>query len=75
MEKEEIKYINYQLIGLGITLITTVIAIIITYNQKLGTAKKEKILSNKDSLKLICSAWLENRLNHNQYIQIPCYSI
>ena len=52
MEKEEIKYINYQLIGLGITLITTVIAIIITYNQKLGTAKKEKILSNKDSLKL-----------------------
>ncbi len=52
MEKEEIKYINYQLIGLGITLITTVIAIIITYNQKLATAKKEKILSNKDSLKL-----------------------
>ena len=52
MEKEEIKYINYQLIGLGITLITTVIAIIITYNQKLGTAKKEKILSSKDSLKL-----------------------
>lgn len=52
MEKEEIKYINYQLIGLGITLITTVIAIIITYNQKLGTAKKEKILSNKNSLNL-----------------------
>ena len=52
MEKEEIKYINYQLIGLGITLITTVIAIIITYNQKLGTAKKENIFSNKDSLKL-----------------------
>lgn len=52
MEKEEIKYINYQLFGLGITLITTVIAIIITYNQKLGTAKKEKILKNEDSLKL-----------------------
>lgn len=52
MEKEEIKYINYQLIGLGITLITTVIAIIITYNQKLGTAKRKKILTNKDSLKL-----------------------
>lgn len=52
MEKEEIKYINYQLLGLGITLITTVIAIIITYNQKLGTAKREKILTNKDSLKL-----------------------
>jgi len=52
MENEEIKYINYQLIGLGITLITTVIAIIITYNQKLGAAKKEKILSNKNSLSL-----------------------
>lgn len=52
MENEEIKYINYQLLGLGMTLITTVIAIIITYNQKLGTAKRKKILTNKDSLKL-----------------------
>ncbi len=52
MENEEIKYINYQLYGLGITLITTVIAIIITYNQKLGAAKRKKILTNKDSLKL-----------------------
>lgn len=52
MENEEIKYINYQLIGLGITLITTIIAIIITYNQKLGAEKREKILTNKNSLKL-----------------------
>lgn len=52
MENEEIKYINYQLFGLGITLITTVIAIIITYNQKLGAAKEKKILTNENSLKL-----------------------
>lgn len=52
MGNEEIKYINYQLFGLGITLITTVIAIVITYNQKLGAAKQEKILTNKNSLKL-----------------------
>ncbi len=52
MEKEEIKYINYQLIGLIITLITTAIAIIITYNQKLGISKRKKLLTNKDSLKL-----------------------
>ena len=52
MEKDEIKYIDYQLIGLVITLITTVIAIVITYNQKLGAQKKKKILTNKDSLAL-----------------------
>ncbi len=50
MKKEEIKYINYQLIGLVLTLITTIIGIIITYNQKLGTEKKPKLMTNKQSL-------------------------
>lgn len=53
MKKEEIKYINYQLIGLGITLLTTIIAIIITYNQKLDMEKKKKILNSKQAFKLI----------------------
>lgn len=52
MEKEEIKYINYQLIGLGLTLITTAVAILITYNRKLGVQKKEKILSSENTLLL-----------------------
>lgn len=52
MKNEEIKYINYQLIGLGITLFTTVIAILITYNQKLDMEKRQKILSSKQALKL-----------------------
>ena len=52
MKNEEIKYINYQLIGLGITILTTVIALIITYNQKLGQQKKKKILSSIKALKL-----------------------
>ena len=52
MKNEEIKYINYQLIGLGITLITTVIAIIITYNQKISMEKKKKLLNSKQALNL-----------------------
>ena len=52
MKNEEIKYINYQLIGLGITLITTVIAIIITYNQKINMEKKKKLLNSKQALNL-----------------------
>ena len=52
MKNEEIKYINYQLIGLGITLITTLIAIIITYNQKISMEKKKKLLNSKQALNL-----------------------
>ena len=52
MKNEEIKYINYQLLGLGITLFTTVIAIIITYNQKLSMEKKKKLLNSKQALNL-----------------------
>lgn len=52
MEKEEIKYIDYQLIALGVTIITTIIAIIITYNQKLGLQKKQKFLNTEEALAL-----------------------
>lgn len=51
-KKEEIDTINIQLIALLFTLITAIISIIITYNQKLELEKKETILSPKNSLKL-----------------------
>ena len=47
MKEEEIKYVNYQIITLVISIVTTIIAIVITYNQK-----RPKILSNKNTLKL-----------------------
>ena len=52
MKNEEIKYINYQLIGLGITLFTTVIAILITYNQKLSMENKKKIFNSTQALNI-----------------------
>ena len=52
MNKEEIKYINYQITGLLISLVTTVIAIIITYNQKLSLEKKKTLFNSKESLKI-----------------------
>ena len=51
-KKEEIDTINIQLVALLFTLITAIISIIITYNQKLELENKETILSPKDSLKL-----------------------
>ena len=51
-KKEEIDTINIQLVALLFTLITAIISIIITYNQKLELEQKETILSPKDSLKL-----------------------
>ncbi len=52
MENEETKYIQYQLIGLFFTLLTTGIAILITYNQKLGSQKRRKLMTNQESLLL-----------------------
>lgn len=52
MKKEEIRLINYQLFGLAITLLTTILAILITYNQKLGTQKRPKLFTAKNSLGL-----------------------
>lgn len=52
MKNEEIKYINYQITGLLVTLVTTVIAIIITYNQKLALQKRPKLFKSKQALKI-----------------------
>lgn len=51
-KKQEIGAINIQIIALAITLITTIISIIITYNQKLELKDEDTILNAKDSLKL-----------------------
>ena len=52
MKDKEIKYINYQIIGLCITLITTMIAIVITYNQKLNLEKKKVLFNSKKALSI-----------------------
>ena len=51
-KKEEIEAINIQLIALFFTVITAIISIIITYNQKLELQDKEPLFTPKDSLKL-----------------------
>ena len=51
-KKEELEAINIQLIALFFTLITAIISIIITYNQKLELEEKETLLTPKNSLKL-----------------------
>ena len=51
-KKEEIEAINIQLIALFFTVITAIISIIITYNQKLEIEEKEPLFSPKDSLKV-----------------------
>ena len=52
MKDEEIKYINYQLIGLGLTIVTTIVAILITYNQKLHLEGKKELFNSNKSLKI-----------------------
>ena len=52
MKEEEIKYINYQLIGLGLTLVTTIVAFLITYNQKLHLQNKKELFNSKKALKI-----------------------
>ena len=51
-KKEEIEAINIQLIALFFTVITAIISIIITYNQKLEIEEKEPLFTPKDSLKI-----------------------
>ena len=52
MKKEEIDTINIQLIALFLFLFSTIISIIITYNQKLDIENKDTIIDAKDSFKL-----------------------
>lgn len=51
-KKEEIDTINIQLVALVFTVITAIISIFITYNQKLELENKETIFSPEESLKL-----------------------
>lgn len=52
MKNEEIKYIDYQLYILLITIVTTIVAIIITYNQKLSLQNKKKLFNPETALKI-----------------------
>lgn len=52
MKNEEIKYIDYQIYILLISIVTTIVAIIITYNQKLGLQKKRKLFDPETALKI-----------------------
>lgn len=51
-KKEESEAINIQLIALVITVITAIISIIITYNQKLEIEEKDTLFTPKESLKI-----------------------
>ena len=51
-KKEERDAINIQLIALVATVITAIISIIITYNQKLEIEGKDTLFTPKDSLKI-----------------------
>ena len=51
-KKEEANAINMQLITLIISLITIVISIFITYNQKLEIEGKDTLFTPKESLKI-----------------------
>ena len=48
-KEEEIKAINIQLVALFIVVISTIISILITYNQKLNLEKKKTIFNTKES--------------------------
>lgn len=51
-KKEETNAIDIQLVALVFTVITAIISIIITYNQKLEIEEKETLFSPKESLKI-----------------------
>jgi len=47
--QEKIKLIDYQIISTVIFVITTILSIILLYNQKLGILNKKPIFSTKES--------------------------
>ena len=47
MKKEEIKYVNYQLIVLALTILAGCVSFFITYNQKRALEKKKPLIKNK----------------------------
>lgn len=49
---EEIKLINGQLIGTSIFIISLIISLIITYNEKLQKENKQPIFTNKESINI-----------------------
>ena len=49
--KEE-KVIDVQIIALGVSLVTTVISLLLTYNQKLEQENKKTLFSPKKTLKI-----------------------
>lgn len=51
-KKEELNAINIQLYTLIFFLITTIISVLLTYNQKLSLEKKKTLFNSKESLKL-----------------------
>lgn len=51
-KEEELNAINIQLYALMIVLVTTIISIAITYNQKLSLEKKETIFTSKESFNI-----------------------
>lgn len=52
MKEEEIKTINLQLFTLFIFLLSVVISILITYNQKLNLENKNTIFNSKETYKI-----------------------
>lgn len=46
MENEEIKYLDYQIIALGINIIIAITSIVIIYNRQLNLSGKKKIMTS-----------------------------
>jgi len=51
-KQEEINAVDIQLIALTVTLISTIISIIITYNQKLDLENRKTIFNSKEAFKI-----------------------
>jgi len=51
-KKEEINTIDIQLVALVFTVITAIISIVITYNQKLELEEKDTLFTPEESLKI-----------------------